>query len=79
VGEALQVPVVTADLLIDQDRDPSAIAGELGALEAIARTRGLAIGIASAFPASIEAIKNWLPGASARGVVIVPASAAFPP
>ena len=46
------------------------------ALEAIARTRGLAIGVASAFPASVEAIARWAEEAAARGIVIVPASAA---
>ncbi|HWT31953.1 MAG TPA: divergent polysaccharide deacetylase family protein [Propylenella sp.] len=79
VGTALGVPVVTADLIVDQVRAPEAIEQELMALEAIARTNGLAVGVASAFPVSVEQIARWAEGASSRGVAIVPASAALPP
>lgn len=77
VGEALRVPVLTADRIVDRDRTPRAIEKELSALEAIARTRGLAVGVASAFPVSVETIARWVRDASARGIVVVPASAAF--
>jgi hypothetical protein len=77
VGEALRVPVLTADRTIDRARSPESIANELRALEAIAHTRGLAIGIASAFPASVEAIALWAAEAQTRGIIIVPASAAI--
>ncbi len=77
IGEALQVPVLTADRVVDRDRSPEAIERELIALEAIAHTRGLAIGVASAFPASVEAVARWVDAARARGIVIVPASAAI--
>lgn len=77
LGKVLEVPVVTADLLIDRDRSPGDIERELGALETIARSRGVAVGVASAFPASIAAIAAWADGAEARGIVLVPASAAI--
>ena len=38
--------------------------------------RGLAVGVASAFPASVETIARWARDAQARGIVIIPASAA---
>jgi polysaccharide deacetylase 2 family uncharacterized protein YibQ len=79
VGTALSVPVVTADLILDQVRSPEAIERELMALEAIARAKGLAVGVASAFPNSVEQIARWAQQAGRRGVVIVPASAALTP
>jgi polysaccharide deacetylase 2 family uncharacterized protein YibQ len=77
VGEALQVPVVKADRILDQGRSAGEIGRELDALEAIARTRGIAVGVASAFPTSVETIAKWAREAPARGIVIVPASAAL--
>ena len=76
VGGALKVPVLTADRVLDATRSPAAIEKELDALEAVARVRGLAIGVASAVPQSVEAISRWTAAAAARGIIIVPASAA---
>jgi polysaccharide deacetylase 2 family uncharacterized protein YibQ len=78
IGTALAVPVLTADSILDRDRSPDAIERELMGLEAIAHARGVAIGVASAFPASVEAIARWVREAQARGIIIVPASAALP-
>lgn len=75
VGEALRVPVILADRIVDHDRAPQAIELELSALEAIARTRGYAVGVASAFPSSVETIARWARAAGPRGVVVQPASA----
>jgi uncharacterized protein len=77
VGEGLRVPVVTADRIVDLDRSTSGIERALAELEAIAAARGVAVGVASAFPASVEAIAQWAVGAKERGVFIVPASAAL--
>jgi polysaccharide deacetylase 2 family uncharacterized protein YibQ len=79
VGEALRVPVVTADRIVDRNRNADAIHAELTALEAIARTEGIAVGVASAFAVSVNAIVSWIDEAEERGVVIVPASAAIAP
>jgi hypothetical protein len=76
IGAALDVPVLTADRVVDRDRAPQAIERELMALEAIAHTRGVAIGVASAFSVSVETIARWALAAQARGIVLVPASAA---
>ena len=77
IGEALNVPVLTADRVVDRARSSGSIEKELEALEAIARVKGVAIGVASAFPASVEMIARWAAEAGKRGVVIVPASAAI--
>jgi polysaccharide deacetylase 2 family uncharacterized protein YibQ len=78
VGDALKVPVVAGDIVLDRDRDPESIRRELAALEAIARTRGAAIGVASAFPESINTIAEWAEEAETEGVIVVPASAVLP-
>jgi polysaccharide deacetylase 2 family uncharacterized protein YibQ len=75
VGSALQVPVVAADLIVDRDRSPAAIEAELAALEAIARGGGSAVGIATAFPSTVEVISAWSRAAAGRGLAVVPASA----
>ena len=77
VGEGLAVPVLTASRILDHGRSPDAVARELDALEAEARVRGVAIGVASAFPTSVETIAAWIANATTRGVLIVPASAAL--
>jgi len=77
IGEALHVPVLSADRILDRSRAAADIENELAALEAIARTSGLAIGVASAFPASVETIARWVREAESRGIVVVPASAAI--
>jgi polysaccharide deacetylase 2 family uncharacterized protein YibQ len=77
VAQSMQVPVALADRLLDRVRSPAQIERELDALEATARSRGYAVGVASAFPSSVETIARWAREAEARGVAIVPVSAAL--
>lgn len=79
VGNTLNVPVVTANRVVDRSRNAAEIERELNALEAIARSTGLAVGVASAFPTSVQVIARWVEEAESRGIVIVPASAALGP
>jgi polysaccharide deacetylase 2 family uncharacterized protein YibQ len=78
MGEALSVPVLSGDIILDRDRDPEAIRRALASLEAVARTRGVAVGVAAAFPESVAAIAAWAGDAESRGIALVPASAALP-
>lgn len=77
VGAALGAPVIRADLVVDKVRSAAQVKKALEELEQIARSRGLAVGVASAFPSSIAAITDWAGSTRERGVVIVPASAAL--
>jgi polysaccharide deacetylase 2 family uncharacterized protein YibQ len=45
-------------------------------LEGIARNNGIAVGFASALPASIERIGRWAKTAESRGFALVPITAA---
>lgn len=63
-----------ADVVIDAT--PDGIDAALIKLEAIARDKGLAIGMASALPDSLAKIGFFARNAQARGLVLVPLSAA---
>ena len=77
IGGAIKAPVVTADLTIDKQRSSRQIEKQLENLEQIARTKGIAVGIASAFPTTVRTLAAWIPLARERGVALVPASAAL--
>jgi hypothetical protein len=72
---ALSLPFAAADVAIDADPSPQAIEAALVRLEALARSNGVAIGVASALPASLERVGRWARGLEARGVALVPLSA----
>ncbi len=71
----LNLPAANADVVIDANPTPDAIDAALTRLEALARSRGAAIGVASALPASVERIARWSAGLEARGVALTPVSA----
>ena len=64
-----------ADLILDAAPRADAIDAALARLEAIARERGSAIGVASALPLSIERIAGYAAGMRQRGVTLTPLSA----
>ena len=69
------VPFATGDGAIDDERDRTAILKKLDQLEATARAKGTAIGTASAFDVSVDAVTEWVAEAKKRGIEIVPVSA----
>ncbi|HEX3496178.1 MAG TPA: divergent polysaccharide deacetylase family protein [Methylocella sp.] len=75
-GQALAA--VRADLVLDSTAEPEAIEAALARLEAIARDKGAAIGVASALPASVETIGRFARALEARGIALIPLSAAMP-
>ncbi|WP_370676303.1 divergent polysaccharide deacetylase family protein [Pleomorphomonas sp. PLEO] len=64
-----------ADLVIDAVPTPNEITSRLAQLEQIARTRGLAVGVASARPATLKALVSWTSGLDGRGITLVPITA----
>jgi uncharacterized protein len=66
-----------ADIVIDSVGEPEAIEAALARLEAIARDKGVAIGVANALPASIAAIDRFARALDAHGIALVPLSAAI--
>jgi hypothetical protein len=75
-GQALAA--AHADVVVDSAAGPEAIEAALARLEAIARDKGVAIGVASALPPSIAIIGRFARALEARGIALVPLSAALP-
>ena len=61
--------------MLDAVPTPAEIDRALARLEALAREHGVAVGIATALPASIERIAQWAKAAEGRGIVLVPITA----
>jgi polysaccharide deacetylase 2 family uncharacterized protein YibQ len=75
-GQALAA--ARADVVLDSTAEPEAIEAALARLEAIARDKGVAIGVASALPPSIAIIGRFARALEARGIALIPLSAAMP-
>jgi hypothetical protein len=75
IAGANSLPFAKAEVVIDAVATPVSIDRALTRLEAMARERGVAVGIASAAPAAIERIAQWAKAAEARGLVLVPITA----
>ena len=68
---AIEAPHAFADLQLDADLSQASVLKKLDELERIARRNGTAIGIASAFDESVDAISKWCEEAQTRGIEIV--------
>lgn len=66
---------VMRDVFLDNEMDEAAVLKQLAQAEKIAAVKGEAIAIGHPHPATIAAIRAWIPQAEARGSVIVPLSA----
>ncbi|HJT13139.1 MAG TPA: divergent polysaccharide deacetylase family protein [Dongiaceae bacterium] len=66
---------VMRDVFLDNEMDEAAVVKQLMQAERIAASKGQAIAIGHPHPATIAAIRAWMPKAEARGFVIVPLSA----
>ncbi len=71
VAKGTELPYAFADLQLDSQVDLNTILQKLDELERIARRNGQAIGVASAFDESIDAISKWSEEAAMRGIEIV--------
>jgi uncharacterized protein len=68
-------PFARADSLIDKAPSREAIDAELDALEATAKKRGVAIGVAGALPNTVDRVAAWIASLDAKGIALVPVSA----
>ncbi|WP_332681672.1 divergent polysaccharide deacetylase family protein [Bosea sp. (in: a-proteobacteria)] len=71
-----QIPALKADLALDGIARADAIDKELQRLETLARENGVAVATASALPVTVERIARWARTLEAKGLAIVPVSAA---
>ena len=77
LAAAQSVPFAKADVSIDQVPTPMEIDHALASLEDRAKERGVAIGVASALPVSIERIGAWIKTLDSRGIMLVPLTTAM--
>ncbi|WP_321334838.1 divergent polysaccharide deacetylase family protein [Breoghania sp.] len=75
VANITGTPFLRADLQLDRNPSRDDIDARLLELEAVARTKGFAVGYASALPVSIDRISEWAKSLEARGLQLVPISA----
>jgi uncharacterized protein len=74
ISGAANVAFAKADAVIDAVPTGAAIDDALVRLEAMARSRGIAIGTAGALPVTIARLSDWATAAEARGILLVPIS-----
>jgi polysaccharide deacetylase 2 family uncharacterized protein YibQ len=71
IAKGTETPYAFADVQLDGQVDFNAITNKLDELERAAKRNGQAIGVASAFDESIDAISKWTEEAAMRGIEIV--------
>jgi hypothetical protein len=71
------MPFAKADLAIDAVPTSAEIDRTLIKLETLAKERGVAVGVASALPISIERIGAWIKTLDSRGILLVPLTTAM--
>ena len=77
VAKSMNMQVRHANSVIDLDGNTTSISAALNLLEEEAKTNGMAIGTGTGLETTIEAVSEWAKSAADRGIVIMPASAAF--
>jgi uncharacterized protein len=77
VAETASLPFARADVSIDAAPSALEIDRALAKLEAIAKERGSAVGVASALPISIERIGAWAKALESHGIMLVPLTTAI--
>lgn len=75
VAETTNAPFARADKRIDNDPRREAIERELASLEQIAKQRGVAVGVASAIPVTIDRVSAWAAGLEQKGLALAPVTA----
>jgi polysaccharide deacetylase 2 family uncharacterized protein YibQ len=75
ITNANNLPFAKADIVLDSVPTPANIDRALTRLEALARERGVAVGMATASPASIDRIAQWAKALEGRGMSLVPITA----
>jgi len=75
IAGAANMPFAKANIVLDAVPTPAEIDNALARLEALARERGVAVGVANALPVSIDRIAHWAKAVGGRGIVLVPVSA----
>jgi polysaccharide deacetylase 2 family uncharacterized protein YibQ len=77
VAGTIGLDYAAAEVQIDAVPSPDDINKALARLEAVAKEKGSAIGVASAKPGTIKQISQWAGQLQGKGIVLIPVSAAI--
>jgi polysaccharide deacetylase 2 family uncharacterized protein YibQ len=75
LAPALGIPAARVDVVLDAAPDAASLRAALIRLEAVARDKGTAIGMASDLPATLDTIAAFADSLEAKGIALVPISA----
>lgn len=75
IAGANNIAFAKADLVLDTVPSAADIDRALARLEALARSRGSAVGVAGSLPVAIDRISLWAKAAAERGILLVPITA----
>jgi len=75
VAHELVVPSLVRHVFLDDEETLDAVRRKLAETEAIARRQGFVVAIGHPHEATLQALHEWLPGLSARGLAPAPATA----
>ena len=77
IGQAVQLPMQRASMVIDTDATAAGIADALDKLEQEAIRNGSAIGTGSGLEVTIDTVAEWAKTLQDKGILLVPVSAAY--
>lgn len=77
VATGIGLPFSVAQVQLDAVPVAEEVTRSLASLEAIAKERGLAIGVGSALPMTIDQVDKWVEGLAAKGILLIPITAAI--
>ena len=75
IARTMDIPRALNNRYVDNDLTADAIDAQLGELERVAQGYGAAVGLARAYPISIERLQAWIPTLRGKGIQIAPISA----
>ncbi len=75
IATTAQAPFARADAIVDRVPSREGVALELKNLETVAKTRGAAIGVATANPMTIDRISAWAAELEQQGIALAPVTA----
>lgn len=75
LAASIGAPLVVADIVLDAGGKPDEIDAALARLEGLARSKGVAVGVASGLPATVDRIARFSRALENRGITLVPVSA----
>ena len=74
-AQELGVPSIVRHVFLDDDESIDAVRRKLADVEAVARRQGFVVAIGHPHEATLQALAEWLPTLSAKGLTLAPATA----